>query len=73
MPPPAKAVNLVIFGNPGPKTVPVPKMLPAAVEVPVPKAPEPKAEPTAPVPRAVNEADGDTTEEEEGDGLFDRD
>ena len=33
MPPPAKAVNLVIYGNPGPK------MLPAAVEVPVPKAP----------------------------------
>ena len=66
MPPPAKAVNLVIYGNPGPK------MLPAAVEVPVPKAPEPKAK--ASLPRAVNEiADGDTTEEEEGDGLFDRD
>ena len=57
MPPPAKAVNLVIYGNPGPK------MLPAAVE--------PKAK--ASLPRAVNEADGDTTEEEEGDGLFDRD
>ena len=36
MPPPAKAVNLVIYGNPGPK------MLPAAVKpVPKPKAPEP--------------------------------
>ena len=66
MPPPAKAVNLVIYGNPGPK------MLPAAVKaVPVPKAPEPKAP-------AVNEIAGDTTEEEEGeeatrDDLFDRD
>ena len=55
MPPPAKAVNLVIYGNPGPK------MLPAAVKtVPVPKAPEPKAP-------AVNEIAGDTTEEEEGE------
>ena len=59
MPPPAKAVNLVIYGNPGPK------MLPAAVEVPVPKAPEPKAK--ASLPRAVNEIAGDTTEEEEGE------
>ena len=63
MPPPAKAVNLVIYGNPGPKmlcTVPVPK----------PKAPLPAV--------AVAEIAGDTTEEEEGeeptrDDLFDRD
>ena len=57
MPPPPKAVNLVIYGNPGPK------MLPAAVEVPVPKAPEPKAS----LPSSVNEIAGDTTEEEEGE------
>eukprot|EP00434_Breviolum_minutum_P040855 symbB.v1.2.036322.t1/scaffold5102.1/size30883/1 len=55
MPPPAKAVNLVIYGNPGPKMLPT---------VPVPKAPEQKA----PLPAcAVNEIAGDTTEEEEGE------
>ena len=63
MPPPAKAVNLVIYGNPGRKMLPT-------VPVPKPKAPLPAV--------AVAEIAGDTTEEEEGeeptrDDLFDRD
>ena len=58
VPPPPKPATLVIYGNPGPK------MLPAAVEVPDAKAPEPKASLPA---CAVNEIAGDTTEEEEGE------
>ena len=58
MPPPAKAVNLVIYGNPGPKMLP-------SVPVPKPKAPaggDQNADPA-----------GDTTEEEEGEPFPDRD
>ena len=69
MPPPAKAVNLVIYGNPGPKMLP-------SVPVPKPKAPLPGD--VNEMPGDVNEIAGDTTEEEEGeeatrDDLFDRD
>ena len=55
MPPPAKAVNLVIYGNPGPKMLP-------SVPVPKPKAPLPGD--VNEMPGDVNEIAGDTTEEE---------
>ena len=58
MPPPAKAVNLVIYGNPGPKMLP-------SVPVPKPKAPLPGD--VNEMPGDVNDIAGDTTEEEEGE------
>ena len=58
MPPPAKAVNLVIYGNPGPKMLP-------SVPVPKPKAPAGRDQNADPA--------GDTTEEEEGEPFPDRD
>ena len=68
MPPPAKAVNLVIYGNPGPKMLP-------SVPVPKPKAPLPGD--VNEMPGDVNDIAGDTTEEEgeeaTRDDLFDRD